>query len=260
MLVDVGVSAFLPASHIDLGFIKNLDEYVGQTFDFKIIEFNKNKRRGSQIVVSRKELLESAKSKEKEAFWASIEEGQTLTGKVKRLVDYGAFVDLDGFEGLLHVSEMDHVRVDNPAAILQEGEDVELYVLSLDREKERVSLSRKKLLKSPWDVALDAIHEEDIIEGTVMRMTPFGAFVEVIPGVDGLVHISQIAHHRINRPEDVLTKGQKVMVKVLNIDKEQKRIGLSIKEITQDAEQAEVDNYLKQQDEAAPEEQDQDQE
>jgi 4-hydroxy-3-methylbut-2-enyl diphosphate reductase len=244
MLVDIGISAFLPASHVDLSFIKNLDDYVGKTFEFKIIEFNKNKKRGSQIVVSRKDLLEAQRSKEKEAFWASIQEGQTVTGKVKRLVEYGAFVDLGGFEGLLHVSEMDHVRIDNPATILSEGDDVDLYILAVDREKERVSLSRKKLLKSPWDVAVESIHEGDVIEGSVMRMTTFGAFVEVIPGVDGLVHISQIADHRINRPEDVLTKGQKVWVKVLNVDQSQKRIGLSIKDVAQDAEEAEIADYL----------------
>jgi small subunit ribosomal protein S1 len=244
LLVDVGVVAFLPASHVDDGYVKNMDEYVGKTFNFKIIEFNRNKRRGSQIVVSRKQLVEEEKAKLKEMFWDSIEEGQTRVGKVKRIVDYGAFIDLGGYEGLLHVSEIDHVRVEHPSDVLQEGSEIEVYILALDREKERVSLSRKKLLKSPWEIVLEKYHEGDIIEGTVVRTAPFGAFVEIEPGVDGLVHISQLANRRVEKPEDIVSPGEKVNVKVLNIDAEEKRISLSIKEAQQQAEDDETQQYL----------------
>lgn len=240
LLVDVGVMAFLPASHVEDGYAKNLEDYVGKTYEFKIIEFNRNKKRGSQIVLSRKELAGAEKAKAKEEFWAKIQEGQIWKGTVKRLVDYGAFIDLGGFEGLLHVSEIDHVRIDHPSSILKEGDEIEVYILALDPEKERVSLSRKKLLKSPWEKVLESIKEGDIIEGTVVRMAPFGAFLEIQPGVDGLVHISQIANHRVEKPEDVLEVGQKVEVKVLSIDSEERRIGLSIKEAAQVNNEPEV--------------------
>ncbi len=229
MLVDIGVTAFLPASHVELGFTKNLEEYVGKTFAFKIIEFNKNKKRGSQIVVSRKDLLEAEKARLKDEFWGKIAVGQVLEGTVKRLADYGAFIDLGGFEGLLHVSEIDYVRVDKPSSVFKEGDKIEVYVLALDADKQRVSLSRKKLLKSPWEIVSEKYKEGDIVEGTVVRMASFGAFVEIEPGVDGLVHISQIVNQRIEKPGDVLEIGQKVEAKILSIDMEQKRIGLSIK-------------------------------
>lgn len=247
LLVDVGVVAFLPASHVEDGYVRNLDEYIGKTFQFKILEFNRNKRRGSQIVVSRKELVAQEKARKKEEFWSGIEEGQTRKGEVKRIVDYGAFIDLGGYEGLLHVSELDHRRVEHPSDILHEGEELDVYVLGLDREKERVSLSRKKLLKSPWEIVLEQCHEGDIIEGTVVRLAPFGAFVELEPGVDGLVHISQLADRRVEKPEDVVQVGEQIKVKILKIDPEAKRIGLSIREAQKEAEQQEVDEFIQNQ-------------
>jgi (E)-4-hydroxy-3-methyl-but-2-enyl pyrophosphate reductase len=244
LLVDVGVVAFLPASHVEDGYVRNLDEYIGKTFSFKIIEFNRNKRRGSQIVVSRKDLVAAEKARLKEEFWSSIEEGQVRQGRVKRIVDYGAFIDLGGYEGLLHVSEMDHRRVEHPSNILNEGDELDVFILGLDREKERVSLSRKQLLKSPWEIVLEKYQEGDIIDGTVVRIAPFGAFVEVEPGVDGLVHISHLANHRVEKPEDVVQVGQPVRIKILSIDPTEKRIGLSIKEALEDIERSEVDEYL----------------
>jgi 4-hydroxy-3-methylbut-2-enyl diphosphate reductase len=244
LLVDVGVVAFLPASHVEDGYVRNLDEYIGKTFSFNIIEFNRNKRRGSQIVVSRKELVAQEKARLKEEFWNSIEEGQVRRGRVKRIVDYGAFIDLGGYEGLLHVSEIDHRRVEHPSNILNEGEELDVYILGLDREKERVSLSRKQLLKSPWEIVLEKYQEGDIIDGTVVRIAPFGAFVEVEPGVDGLVHISQLANYRVEKPEDVVEVGQKVRIKILSIDSNEKRIGLSIKEAQEDLDRQEIDEYL----------------
>lgn len=251
LLVDVGVVAFLPASHVEDGYVKNLDEYIGKTFNFNIIEFNRHKKRGSQIVVSRKKLVEEERARQREEFWANIQEGQTIKGRVKRIVDYGVFIDLGGFEGLLHVSEMDHVRISHPADVVKEGDEIEVYIMALDREKQRVSLSRKKLLKSPWELVVEKYQEGDIIDGTVVRIAPFGAFVEIYPGVDGLVHISQLANRRVEKPQDVVSVNQPVKVKILSIDPQEKRIGLSIREVEQDIEDAEVKEYLDQQ-EAEP--------
>ncbi len=247
LIVDVGVVGFLPASHVEDGYVKNLDDYKDKTFDFKIIEFNRNKRRGSQVVLSRRELVLAEKQQQKQEFWSNIEEGQTRPGKVKRIVDYGAFIDLGGYEGLLHVSELDHKRVEHPADVLQEGEELEVYVLGVDGEKERVSLSRKKLLKSPWEIAVETYSEGDIVDGTIVRIAPFGAFVELDPGVDGLVHISQLADYRVEKPEDVVSVNQQVKVKILSVDANEKRIGLSIREAQRDEEQQEVEDYMEQQ-------------
>lgn len=244
LLVDVGVVAFLPASHVEDGYVKNLDDYIGNIYRFKIIEFNRNKRRGSQVVLSRKELVAGEKAKLKEAFWQNIEEGQTKKGKVKRIVDYGVFIDLGGYEGLLHVSELDHHRIDHPSNVVSEGEEIDVFILALDREKERVSLSRKQLIKSPWQIVLEKYNEGDIIEGKVVRLAPFGAFVEIEPGVDGLVHISHLANYRVEKPEDIVQPGQTINVKILSIDAEQKRIGLSIREVAADTERSEVEEYL----------------
>lgn len=249
LLVDVGVVAFLPASHVDDGYVKNLDEYIGKTYTFKIIEFNRNKKRGSQIVLSRKQLVEAEKSKARDQFWSNIEEGQVIKGRIKRLVDYGAFIDLGGFEGLLHVSEIDHVRIDHPSAIFKEGDEVEVYILALDREKQRVSLSRKKLLKSPWEIVMEKYTEGDMVDGKVVRIAPFGAFVEIEPGVDGLVHISQLANYRVEKPQDVVAVNQNIKVKILSIDKDEKRIGLSLKDAAAEpVPEKEIQEYLHNQD------------
>lgn len=257
LLVDVGVVAFLPASHVEDGYVKNLDDYIGKTYKFNVIEFNRHKKRGSQIVLSRKQLVEGEKAQQKERFWASIEEGQTVKGRVKRIVDYGAFIDLGGFEGLLHVSEMDHVRISHPSNILSEGDEIEVYILALDREKQRVSLSRKKLLKSPWEIVTEKYKEGDIIDGKVVRIASFGAFVEIEPGVDGLVHISQLANRRVEKPQDVVKVDQPVKVKILSIDPKEKRIGLSIKDAAENIDQTEVQEYLEQQEQGPADDGDQ---
>jgi len=249
LLVDIGIIAFLPASHVEDGYVKNLDDYIDKTYKFKIIEFNRNKRRGSQIVVSRKELVSEEKARLKEKFWQDIEEGQIIEGKVKRIVDYGAFIDLGGYEGLLHISEFDHKRVEHPSDVLHEGDVLDVFILSLDRQKERVSLSRKKLLKSPWEIVVEKYSEGDIIDGKVVRIAPFGAFVEIEPGVDGLIHISQLADYRVEKPEDVVSVNQDVKVKILSIDPKEKRVGLSLKEAIHELEAVDVEEYLDSQDE-----------
>lgn len=247
LLVDIGITSFLPASHIGEGFVRNLDDYIGREMEFKIIEFNRNKRRGSQVVVSRKELAGEERAREREAFWASVEPGQIRRGKVKRIVDYGAFLDLGGYEGLLHISELDYKRIPHPSDVLTEGEEIDVYILNVDKEKNRVSLSRKKLLKSPWEIVLEKYQEGQIIEGKVVRIASFGAFVEIEPGVDGLVHISQLANYRVEKPENVVSVDQIIKVKILSIDSEQKRVSLSIKEAQEEVDAEAVAEYLEKQ-------------
>lgn len=247
LLVDVGVTGFLPASQVEEGFVRDLEKYVGQELSYEILEFNRQKRRGSQVVLSRSRLLEKEKEARRKQFWDEIAEGQIRKGVVKRITDYGAFIDLGGFEGLLHVSEIDHVRVDRPEDVLTEGEEIEVYVLGVDRETERVSLSRKKVLPSPWEKIAETLQVGDVVTGTVVRIAQFGAFVELEPGIDGLVHISQLADRRVAKTEDVVQVGQEVKVKVISMDTEAKRIGLSIRGAELEADKETVAAYLESQ-------------
>ncbi|MGE5455274.1 MAG: bifunctional 4-hydroxy-3-methylbut-2-enyl diphosphate reductase/30S ribosomal protein S1 [Methylocystaceae bacterium] len=247
LMVDVGVVAFLPASHVDEGFVRDLEKYVDQTLDFKIIEYNRTKRRGSQVVLSRKALVEGERKQARDAFWSTVFEGQVRKGRVKRLTDYGAFIDLGGFEGLLHISEMDYGRVEKPSDVLAEGEEIDVFILAADPEKNRVSLSRKRVLRDPWELAVGKYNEGDVVKGRVVRTAPFGAFVELEPGIDGLVHISQMARQRVEKPEDVVSIGQEVEVKILSVEPANKRISLSIKQVESDVENQDVETYLENQ-------------
>lgn len=247
LLVDVGVVAFLPASHLEGGYVKNLDDYKGKKLNFKIIEFNRNKRKGSQVVLSRKEVVAEEKEKKKQEFWNNIGEGQVRRGVVKRIADYGAFIDLGGVEGLLHVSELDYKRIEHPADVLKEGQEIEVKVIGLDAEKGRIALSRKALLKSPWEIVGEKYKAGDIIEGTVVRIVPFGVFIEIEPGVDGLCHISQLANRRVEKPEQVVKAGERVRVKILDMNIDDKKLSLSIKEALNDIEREEVEAYLQNQ-------------
>ncbi|MCL1804419.1 MAG: bifunctional 4-hydroxy-3-methylbut-2-enyl diphosphate reductase/30S ribosomal protein S1 [Clostridiales bacterium] len=228
LLVDVGMRGFVPASHVERGFVKDLSEYLKRELDFKILELN---RSGRKVILSRKALLEEEYQKNKEAFWGSIEEGQTRKGVVKRLTDFGAFVDIGGCDGLLHVSEMGWGKVGKPYDVVSINDEIEVYVLKIDREKEKVSLSLKKLLPNPWDLASEKYKVGEIYEGTVMRGASFGAFIQLEPSLEGLAHISQLARFRVNKVEDVLTEGMVVPVKILDIDLEKRRVSLSIKEV-----------------------------
>lgn len=247
LLVDVGVTGFLPASQVEDGFVRDLEKYVGQKLEYEILEFNRQKRRGSQVVLSRAKLIQREKQAQKQQFWDEIAEEQIRKGVIKRITDYGAFIDLGGFEGLLHVSEIDHVRVARPENVLTEGEEIEVFVLGVDRETERVSLSRKRILPSPWEKIAETLNIGDIITGTVVRLAQFGAFVELEPGIDGLVHISQLADRRVAKTEDVVEVGQEVKVKVISMDTVARRIGLSIKEAEYEAEKEQVAAYLENQ-------------
>ena len=227
LLVDVGMRGFVPASHVERGFVKDLSEYLHKTLRFKILELN---RSGRKVILSRKTLLEEEYQIAREAFWSNIEEGQTKKGIVKRLTDFGAFVDIGGCDGLLHVSEMGWGKVGRPSDVVSINDEIDVYVLKVDRDKEKVSLSLKKLIPNPWDLASEKYQVGSIYTGKVMRGAAFGAFIQLEPSLEGLAHISQLARFRVNKVEDVLVEGMEVPVKVLDIDLEKKRISLSVKE------------------------------
>ncbi len=228
LLIDVGVRGFVPASHVDRNYVEDLDQYVGQTFRVRIIELD---RQRNNVVLSRKEVLEEDYQKAKEETFANLQEGDVVDGVVRRLTDFGAFVDIgSGVEGLLHVSEMAYSRVDHPSDVLAEGDEIKVMILRIDRERERISLGLKQTLPDPWDNISDKYRVGDKVTGEVTRVVDFGAFVKLEDGVEGLVHISQLADHHVVNASDVVSPGQEVLVKVISIDEDQRRIGLSIRE------------------------------
>ena len=226
LLVDVGVRGFVPASLVGLSYIEDLNIFVGKTMQLKIIECDKQ---NNKLVLSAKAVLRKLSQEQKEKTWKEIAAGQILRGSVRRLTSFGAFVDVGGVDGLLHVSEMAWYRVNHPADLLKEGDELDVYVLSVDVENEKISLGLKQLIPNPWSVVQEKYPEGSIITAKVMRTTTFGAFLEVEPGVEGLVHISQLAHNRVEKTEDVVKPGDEVQVKVLLVDPVAKRMSLSIK-------------------------------
>ncbi len=225
-----GVRIFIPASHIELFHVDNLEKYAGKKLEVKIIEF-KDERRGTKIVASRRELLKVEKNKTEELAWSSLEQGQKYVGEVKRLTAFGAFVDVNGVDGLLHVSEMSWGRVTKPSDVLKVGDKIDVYVLDADKENKKLSLSIKKLSEDPWNNVEVKYPVGNIVLGKVIRFANFGAFIELEPGVDGLAHISQISHKRIAAPGEALNIDQQIKAKIIEVDKEAKKIGLSIKEV-----------------------------
>lgn len=224
-----GVRVFIPASHIELFHVDNLEEYIGKTLEVNIIEY-KLQRRGSKIVASRRNLLTKEKAEKEASAWSALEKGQIVEGNVKRLTNFGAFVEVNGLDGLLHVSEMSWGRVEKPEDVLKIDDKINVYILDIDKEKKKLSLSMKKLIANPWEAIEEKYPIGNIVLGKVVRFADFGAFIELEPGVDGLVHISEISYKRINKPGDVLKIGEQVKAKIINVNKEDKKISLSIKE------------------------------
>ncbi|MGI6567318.1 MAG: bifunctional 4-hydroxy-3-methylbut-2-enyl diphosphate reductase/30S ribosomal protein S1 [Firmicutes bacterium] len=228
LLVDVGVRGFVPASHVARNYVEDLESYVGKSLRMKIIELD---RQRNNVVLSHKEVLEEEYEKQKETIFDTYQPGDIVDGVVRRLTDFGAFVDIgSGVEGLLHVSEMAYSRVNHPSDILSENQEIKVMILNLDKETERISLGLKQTLPDPWDNISSKYHEGDIVQGEVTRTVDFGAFVKLEDGVEGLVHISQLADHHVANTEEVVSSGQQVNVKIISIDEEARRIGLSIKE------------------------------
>ena len=226
LVVDVGVRGFVPASMVEDHFVADFEDYKGKTLTFKIVEIEPSENR---LILSHKAVVEAEKEKQKEALLADLYEGQEIEGKVARLTDFGAFVDLGGIDGLVHVSEISHAHVGKPSDVLSVGDTVNVRVLSVDPNKERVSLSIKDTLPGPWSNIEEQAPVGSVLDGVVKRLTSFGAFVEVFPGVEGLIHISQISHKHIATPHEVLHEGDQVQVKVLEVNPTDHRIALSIK-------------------------------
>ncbi|MDP2871424.1 MAG: bifunctional 4-hydroxy-3-methylbut-2-enyl diphosphate reductase/30S ribosomal protein S1 [Bacillota bacterium] len=241
LLVDLGVRAFLPASHVGAEFVRDLNPWVGKEVHAKVIEIDRKDRK---VILSERLYLDEDRKEKAEGLWDRIKEGAVLTGVVKRLTDFGAFVDLGGIDGLLHISELSWRRVGHPSEVVHEGETIDVKVLRVDRERNRISLGKKQVDPDPWTKAVAKYPANSTTTGKVVRLVPFGAFVQLEDGIDGLVHISQIASHRIGKPEEVLQVGQEVRVKVLAVNNEARRISLSIREVEQDGSRHDYRSYM----------------
>ncbi|MGE7694409.1 30S ribosomal protein S1 [Lysinibacillus sp. NPDC094177] len=240
LVVDLGVRGFVPASLVEDYFVDDFEDYKGKSLSFKIVELDKEKNR---LILSHRAVVEAEKASQKKNVINQIKTGDVLNGKVQRIASFGAFIDLGGFDGLVHISQVSHEHVSDVSEVLSEGQEVKVKVLSVDPENERISLSIKETIPGPWSNIEEHAAKGTVLEGKVKRLTSFGAFVEVFPGVEGLVHISQIAHKHINTPHEALKEGQEVQVKVLDVNAEEGRLALSIKDLLENPEAAEVIDY-----------------
>ncbi len=229
LIVSIGVDSFLPASHIDIQPPKNLDQYIGQTYDFKVLKINLDRK---NIVLSRRELIEEQRHKKRRDLLESIQPGQIRKGVVKNITDFGAFIDLDGMDGLLHITDMSWGRISHPSEMLKQGEEVQVMIIEVNREKERVSLGLKQTTKNPWDDIEQKFPVGAKVRGKVVNLVPYGAFVEIEPGVEGLVHITEMSWtKRITKPSEILKVGQELDAVVLGIQKEEQKISLGIRQL-----------------------------
>jgi 4-hydroxy-3-methylbut-2-enyl diphosphate reductase len=227
LLIDVGLRAFMPASLVERGYVDDLNKYVGAPLMAKVIELNRARRK---VILSRKALLEEERVLQRKEILDGLVEGQVVQGVVRRLTNFGAFVDIGGVDGLLHISEMAWYRVNHPSDVLSVGDEIEVKILQLDRESEKISLSLKQVLPDPWDRVVDNYPVGNTVQAKVVRLAPFGAFVQLEPGVEGLVHISHLAEHHVASADEVVREGEEVEVKVLSVEPGEKRIRLSIRE------------------------------
>jgi len=240
LVLDLGVRGFVPASLGEDYFVESFEDYKGRVMTFKIVEMEKENNR---LILSHRAVVEGEKESKKEQVMDSINAGDVLDGKVQRIASFGAFVDIGGVDGLVHISQLSHEHVDKVSDVVTEGQEVKVKVLSVDRDSERISLSIKDTLPGPWDAIDEKAPKGSVHQGTVKRLVSYGAFVEVLPGVEGLVHISQIAHKHIATPHEVLQEGQEVEVKVLEVNKEDKRLSLSIKELQEKEAEQDFSQY-----------------
>jgi small subunit ribosomal protein S1 len=229
LMVNIGVEAFLPASQIDIVPPKDLQQFVGNTYDFKIVKINDDRR---NVVLSRRELIEQERSEKRQQFMDSVKVGDRVNGTVKNLTDFGAFIDLDGMDGLLHITDMSWGRLGHPSELVKVGQQLEVQVLDINNEKERVSLGLKQLQKNPWDQIEERFPAGQRVKGKITNLVPYGAFVELEEGVEGLIHVSELSWtKRIMRPSDILTVGQEVEAVVLGVNKEEQKISLGLRQL-----------------------------
>jgi len=241
LMVDVGVDAFLPGSQVDLGPVKNLDDFVAREFDFKILKINRERR---NIVISRRELLEEEKARKRAVLMAEIFPGQLRKGNVKNITDFGAFIDLHGVDGLLHITDMSWGRVSHPSEMVTVGDEVELLILDVDRDRERVSLGLKQKSADPWDSVEEQYPAGSKIKGRVVNVMPYGAFVEIQEGVEGLIHVSEMSWtKRVTRASDVINIGDEVEAVVLDMQRDSKKISLGLRQTMENPWEIVARNY-----------------
>jgi len=229
LILDIGLRGFLPASLVDLRRVRDLQPYIGQELEAKIIELDRNR---NNVVLSRRAFLEESQSEGRKKFLENLQKGERRKGTVSSIVNFGAFVDLGGVDGLVHVSELSWKHVDHPSEVVAVGQEVEVEVLDVDLERERVSLSLKATQEDPWKEFERKYKAGEVIPGQVTKLVPFGAFVRVAQGIEGLVHISELSHEHIDTPESVLSVGDEVQVKVVDVDVSRRRVSLSMRQVT----------------------------
>ena len=228
LILDLGVRGFLPASLVDIRRVHNLDEFMGQKLECKVIELNRSR---NNVVLSRRAVLEEERKEVREQILGRLQAGQIVDGKISNIVDFGAFVDLDGIDGLIHISELSWSHVNHPSEVVGIGDTVRVKVLDIDRDRQRISLGLKQTQEDPWQSVVDSHQTGDVLEGKVTKVVAFGAFVEILPGVEGLVHISELADHHVENPSEVVEPGTELKVKILEVDEERRRLSLSIKRV-----------------------------
>jgi small subunit ribosomal protein S1 len=228
LIIDLGVRGFLPASLVDIRRVQNLDEYLGQKIECRVIELNRSR---NNVVLSRRAVLEEERKEARQLILDRLQRGEVVEGAISNIVDFGAFVDLDGIDGLIHISELSWGHVNHPSEMLSIGQTVRVKVLDIDRERQRISLGLKQTQEDPWQRVVNAYSVGDVLEGKVTKVVAFGAFVEVMEGVEGLVHISELAQHHVENPREIVNPDDVVRVKVLEIDDERRRLSLSVKRV-----------------------------
>ncbi|PWI24430.1 30S ribosomal protein S1 [Kurthia sibirica] len=236
LVVNLGVRGFVPASLVEDHFVESFEDYKGTMITFKIVEMDQEKNR---LILSHRAVVQEEKELQKSEVIKTIQAGDIIEGTVQRIATFGAFVDLGGVDGLVHISQIAHEHVENVSSVLKEGQKVNVKVLSVDPSEERISLSIKDTLAGPWENIEEKAPKGAILKGTVRRLVTFGAFVEILPGIEGLVHISQISHKHINTPHEVLQEGQEIEAKVLEVNEDEKRIALSIKALVEEEDSGE---------------------
>jgi small subunit ribosomal protein S1 len=228
LIIDLGVRGFLPASLVDIRRVPNLDEYMGTKIETKVIELNRSR---NNVVLSRRAVLEEERKEVRQQILDRLQPGLVVEGQISNIVDFGAFVDLDGIDGLIHISELSWSHVNHPSEILNIGDTVQVKVLDIDRDRQRISLGLKQTQEDPWQRIVDTYNIGDELEGKVTKVVTFGAFVEILDGVEGLVHISELAAHHVESPREVVHPGDEIRVKILEIDSERRRLSLSAKRV-----------------------------
>ncbi len=233
LILDLGVRGFLPASLVDIRRVQDLQEYVTQELSCRVIEMNRNR---NNVVLSRRAVLEEERKEVRQQIIDELNVGDIVTGTISNIVDFGAFVDLDGIDGLIHISELSWTHINHPSEVLQVNQEVKVKVLDIDRDRQRISLGLKQTQEDPWQKIVSEHRIGDVVDGRVTKIVAFGAFVEIYAGIEGLVHISELANRHVERPDEVVSVNQHVKVKVIEIDSDRRRLSLSIKRVEGEGE------------------------